>query len=77
MKYLLMSVAFVAANAMACPADDSKDAMAPASGKPAVAAKTTPATTAATTKATPVATKKAATKVADKSAVESRKSSQL
>jgi len=69
MKYLLIPVAFAAANALACPADGAKDAMAPASSKPAVAAKATPSATVAATKSM--------TKVAAKAAAEPRKAAPL
>ena len=71
MKLLWTAFAFVSAGALACPADDVKDAQA-LPHKAAVEAK-------APVKATPtktVASKKAqTTKVADKSAVDTRKSS--
>ncbi len=75
MKSLLFTLALVAGNAMACPADDVKDAAAPAVSKPVATAKA--ANPAATRKATTVAADKAATRVAAKSAVESRKTSPL
>jgi hypothetical protein len=76
MKYLLTTLALFAGTAMACPADDVKDAAAPASNKPVAATKAA-TTVAATKKATPVAADKATTKVADKSATEGRKASPL
>jgi hypothetical protein len=67
LKSLLIPLAFVAGQALACPDDASKDAMAPAATKPVVAAKATPSN-----KAT-VASTKAVTKVATKASVEPRK----
>lgn len=76
MKYLLIPLAFVATSAIACPADGSKDAMAPASGKTSVAAHATPAAATArkaatTTAAKPVAAKQT-TKLASKSGAEAK-----
>lgn len=77
MKSLLLTLLVAAGPALACPADDVKDAAAPAMSKPMAAVKATPATTTASTKkATPVAAGKATTKVADKSSAE-RKTSPL
>ena len=73
MKSLLIAFGFVAANAMACPLDGAKDAMAPSSDKPAVAvAKANPvnSTTAASTK-------NVVAKVAVKPATVPRKSATL
>ena len=76
MKYVLIPLAFVAAQAMACPADGSKDAMAPTSHKTQVAANATPAaasarkaTTASSAKATSV---KTSTRLASKPATEAK-----
>jgi hypothetical protein len=62
MKWLLsMALAFVSAGALACPADDVKDAQANVQEKPLAQAKATPA------KAVASSTKKAQpTKVVDK-----------
>jgi hypothetical protein len=69
MKYVLTALALVAGNAAACPADGSKDAMAPNVSKPVVVAKVTPIPAPA-----PAATTtKTVTKVAVKSAAEPRK----
>lgn len=73
MKYLLIPFAFVACNAMACPGDGAKNAMAPAAGKSVAAAKSAP--TSARVAATPAA--KNVTKVAAKPATEPRKSAPL
>ena len=66
------------AGALACPADDVKDAQADVQGKPVVEAK---APVRASTKSTTVASKKAqtssSTKVADKSATEAARKSSL
>lgn len=70
MKYLWISLALAAGNALACPADGSKDAMAaPASSKPVVAAKAAPA-------AAPAAPK-AATRLTAKPAPDARKTASL
>ena len=75
MKLLPIAFAFLGVGALACPADDVKDAQAP-QDKPMAEAKA-PAR-AATTAAKPVASKKApATKVADKSATEATRKSSL
>ena len=50
MKYLLIPLALVAGSAFACPGEGSKDTMAPASAKPAVAAKAQPKQQVAATK---------------------------
>ncbi len=76
MKSLLLTLLVAAGPALACPADDVKDAAAPPMSKPMAAAKAAPAATASTKKATPVAAGKATTKVADKSSAE-RKTSPL
>jgi len=69
MKYVLTALALVTGNAVACPADGSKDAMAPNVSKPVVVAKVTPIATP-----TPAATTtKTVTKVAAKSPAEPRK----
>lgn len=73
MKFFLIPLAFLAANAIACPGDSSKDAMTPAASKPVVEAKAAPATKATGT----VASTKAVTKVATKSATEPRKSAPM
>jgi hypothetical protein len=70
MKLLSIALAFVGAGALACPADDVKDAQADMKDKAAVEAKapvraTTPANKAVASKKTQ------ATKVADKSAAKS------
>ena len=74
MKSLLMAAfGFVAANALACPLDGAKDAMASSSDKPAVAvAKAKPANSTAA-----ASTKNVATKVAVKPATTPRKSTAL
>jgi len=73
MKWLSIALAFVGAGALACPADDVKDAQAMPQSKPMAEAKA-PMPTA--TK--PVASKKAqTTKVADKAAVETARKSSL
>ena len=71
MKFFLIPLALVAGQAIACPADGSKDAMAPASSKPVVTAKASPSPTAA-----PVSTR-SVTKVATKATAEPRKASPL
>lgn len=76
MKLLSIALAFVGAGALACPADDVKDAQADAQGKAALNAKAPVRATTPTTKA--VASKKAqTTSVADKSAAESARKSSL
>jgi hypothetical protein len=75
MKYLLITFAFAASGAIACPADGAKDAMAPIS-------KTPVATVAAATKTKPIAAPTASntkrvTKVAAKSTIDQRKSASL
>ena len=73
MKVLLLPLAFVAANALACPAAGSADAMAPASASDgAVAAKEAKSAVVAATRA-----KAGMTKVSAKPAVEQRKSASL
>jgi len=75
MKLLPIAFAFLGVGALACPADDVKDAQAP-QDKAVVEAKA-PARTS-TTAARPVASKKApATKVADKVAAEAARKSSL
>ena len=74
MKFLLIPLALIAGNALACPGDSSKDAMAPATSKPVVAASAAPSNAKATA---PIASTKALTKVATKSATEPRKASPL
>ena len=74
MKFLLIPLALICGNALACPGDSSKDAMAPASGKPVVAANGAPSSAKATA---PIASTKAVTKVATKSTAEPRKASSL
>ena len=72
MKLLSIALAFLGAGALACPADDPKDAQAPVQDKPAEAK--APVRAPAKT----VAAKKApATKVADKSAAEAARKSSL
>ena len=75
MKLFGIALAFIGAGALACPADDVKDAQADQS-KAAVEAK---APSRAPTTARAVATKKAqpTTKVADKSAAEAARKSSL
>jgi len=74
MKLLFVALAFVGAAALACPADDVKDAQASPQDKAAAEAKA-PAKAPAT-KA--VASKKAqTTKVADKAAAEAMRKSSL
>ena len=75
MKLLFTALAFVSAGALACPADDVKDAQAPAQDKSVAAAKAparaaTPSKTAATKKAQ-------TTKVADKSSADAARKSAL
>ena len=73
MKYLLVPLVLMAGQAMACPGDAGKNAMAPASGK---AVATVPA--AQNAKVTTTApTSKATTKVATKPAAEPRKTASL
>jgi|KBSSwiStaDraftv2_1062776.scaffolds.fasta_scaffold160813_2 hypothetical protein len=76
MKLLWIALAFVSAGALACPADDPKDAQAPVQDQPAAQAKA-PVRAVAPAKA--VASKKAqaATKVADKAAAETVRKSSL
>lgn len=75
MKLLFTALAFVSAGALACPADDVKDAQATAQDK-AVAEAKAPTRAAAPAKA--VASKKAqTTKVADKSAADTARKSAL
>ena len=69
MKCLLISLALVSGSVLACPADGSKDAMAPASSKPVVAAKAAPTATAVVAKP--------ASKVATKSTSQPRKTASL
>jgi len=72
MKSLCIALAFVGTAALACPADDPKDAQAPVQDKAAQAK--APVRAATPTKA--VASKKAqSTKVADKAAAEAPKPS--
>jgi hypothetical protein len=73
MKWLSIVLAFFGAGALACPADDAKDAQANVQSKPVAEAKA-PVSTA--TK--PVALKKSqTTKVADKAAAEAAPKSSL
>jgi hypothetical protein len=75
MKSLWTALVFIPGVALACPADDVKDAQAPAQDKAVVEAK---APVRATTPAKPVAVKKEqTTKVADKSAVDTAPKSPL
>lgn len=74
MKVLLVPLLLVAGQALACPNDKSKDAMAPASSKPVVAATTAPAP-AATVVSTKSVTKAVATKTS--TTAEPRKASSL
>ncbi len=74
MKFLLIPLALIAGNALACPGDSSKDAMAPATSKPVVAANAAPSNAKVTA---PTASTKAVTKVATKSATEPRKALSL
>ena len=74
MKFLLIPLALIAGNALACPGDSSKDAMAPTTSKPVVAASAAPSNAKATA---PIAGSKAVTKVATKSATEPRKTAPL
>jgi hypothetical protein len=73
MKLLLLPLLFVAGHAFACPGDKSKDAMAPATTKPVVAA-TSPAP-AATDTSTKAVTKVVSTKTS--TTAEPRKASSL
>jgi hypothetical protein len=75
MKLLFVALAFIGAGALACPADDPKDAQAPVLDKPAAVA-TAPVRSAAPSKAV-AARKSQATKVADKSAAETARKSSL
>ena len=78
MKYLLIPLAFVAGQVVACPVDGSKEAMADANSKPVVAVKAMPTATLASARASKAATAKpVATKVASKSATEPRKTAPL
>jgi hypothetical protein len=74
MKYLLIPLAFAAAQAMACPADGSKDAMAPAAGKTSVAANAAPAAqpTRKASAAPKATSTKGATKLASKPATDAK-----
>ncbi|HEY6512854.1 MAG TPA: hypothetical protein VI032_12790 [Burkholderiaceae bacterium] len=73
MKWLSIVLAFVGAGALACPADDVKDAQANVPSKPMAAAKAAPPTAAK-----PVASKKTqSTKVADKATAETAPKSSL
>ncbi len=72
MKALSVALLFVAGQAFACPGDKAKDAMAPATSKPVVAAAPAPAATVASTKST---TKVVATKTS--TTAEPRKASSL
>jgi hypothetical protein len=75
MKLLWTALAFAPGVALACPADDAKDAQAPAQDKSVVEAK---APVRATTPTKPLASKKVqTTKVADKSAVDTARKSPL
>jgi hypothetical protein len=68
MKLFFVALAFVGAGALACPADDPKEAQAPVQSKPAAEAKG-PVRSATPAKA--VASKKTqTTKVADKAAAD-------
>jgi hypothetical protein len=68
MKLLSIALAFVGVGALACPADDSKEAQAAVPDKPAAQAK---APVRATTPVKALAAKKVqSTKVADKAAAE-------
>jgi hypothetical protein len=73
---LLIALVLVAGNAMACPADDVKDAAAPVVSKP-VAINKAATPVAAAKKAPTIAVDKSTTKVAAKSAAEARKGSPL
>jgi hypothetical protein len=73
MKLLSIALAFVGAGALACPADDVKDAQANVQSKPVAEAKAP-----VPTPAKPVASKKTqTTKVADKAAAETARKSSL
>ena len=73
MKLLSIALAFVGAGALACPADDVKDAQASTPSKPVVEAKA-PVPTAAK----PVVSKKTpTTQVVDKAAAETARKSSL
>ena len=74
MKFLLIPLALICGSALACPGDSSKDAMAPASSKPVLAANAAPTNAKVTA---PTASTRAVTKVATKSATEPRKASPL
>ena len=75
MKLLWTAFAFVSAGALACPADDVKDAQASTQDKAVAEAK---APVRATTPAKPVVSKKAqTTKVADKAATDTARKSSL
>ena len=76
MRLLSIALAFVGAGALACPADDVKDAQADMKDKAAAEAKAPVRATTSANKA--VASKKTqATKVADKSDAESARKSSL
>ena len=75
MKLLWTALLFASAGALACPADDAKDAQASPQDKAAVEAK---APVRAATPAKTLASKKAqATKVADKSATDTTRKPSL
>jgi hypothetical protein len=65
MKLLLIALAFVGAGALACPADDSKEAQAPVQHKSAAQARA-----ATPTKAVASKNAQSTTKVADKAVAE-------
>jgi hypothetical protein len=75
MKLLWTALVFVPGVALACPADEPKDAQAPAQDKAVVEAK---APVRATTPTKPVASKRAqTTKVADKAAIDTARKAPL
>ena len=72
MKYVLVALGLVAGNAVACPGDGVKDAMAPPMSKPVVVAKSTPISTPVSTPTQTAAPAKT-TKVVAKAPAEPRK----
>jgi hypothetical protein len=75
MKLLWTALAFIPGAALACPADDAKEAQAPMQGKSVVEAK---APVRAATPTKPVASKQVqTTKVADKSAADTARKPSL
>jgi hypothetical protein len=75
MKVLLVALSLVAGQALACPGDKTKDAMAPATSKHGAQATATTRAPAATVASTKAVTKVVATKAS--TAGEARKASSL